>query len=102
MHIPSHGVGDKWAAAGEDSSVFVFPWIDGEWSSDLSHTNLTPLNGWNVPPQSERLWLFVRADAQKPQGPGNDLWAVEDLHRAHHNPQRGTEVFACRGTGGEF
>jgi hypothetical protein len=57
MHMPSHGVVDREASAGEDSTTLDVPLRDDAWLHDLSHYGLTTINGWHVTQQSEGIWL---------------------------------------------
>ena len=93
MHMPSHGVVDRGASAGEDSAILDVPLRDDAWVHDLSHHGLTTINEWHFTPQSEGSWFALRADDRRPHGPGNALWNGDDYQLAQHNHALGTDVF---------
>jgi len=69
--MPSHGVVDRGASAGEDSAILDVPLRDGARLHDLSRHGLTTINEWHFTPQSEGSWFSLRADDRRPHGPGN-------------------------------
>jgi len=93
MHMPSHGVVDRGASAGEDSSILDVPLRDDAWLHDLSQHGRTTVTEWHFTPQSEGSWFALRADNRKPHGPENALWNGDDYQLAQHNHALGTDVF---------
>jgi hypothetical protein len=91
--MPSHGVVDRGASAGEDSAILDVPLRDDAWLHDLSHHGLTTITEWHFTPQSEGSWFALRADDRRPYGPGNALWNGDDYQLAQHNHALGTDVF---------
>jgi hypothetical protein len=91
--MPSHGVVDRGASAGEDSAILDVLLRDDAWLHDLSLHGLTTINGWHLTPQSEGIWLALRADNKRPHGPGNAPWNGDESHLAQHNQALGTDVF---------
>jgi len=50
MHMPSHGVVDRGASAGEDSSILDVPLRDDAWLHDLSQHGRTTVTEWHFTP----------------------------------------------------